>query len=45
MNAAADERWRAGAAEDADDIAALTNAVYAKWIPRIGGLPLPMRAN
>lgn len=45
MSASPDEHWRAGRLEDAEAIAALTNAVYAKWIPLIGGLPLPMRTN
>jgi ribosomal protein S18 acetylase RimI-like enzyme len=37
--------WRVGRAEDAAAIQALVHAVYAKWVPLIGRLPLPMQAN
>ncbi len=40
-----DEVFRIGMPEDASAIAALTNAVYAKWVPILGRLPLPMRMD
>ena len=36
---------RRGAPADADAIRALVAAAYAKWIPVIGRLPIPMRAD
>ena len=40
-----EEIWRAASADDAPAIAALTSAVYAKWVPVIGRLPLPMQVD
>jgi len=40
-----DEIWRAASPEDAPAIAALTDAVYAKWVPVIGRKPLPMQVD
>jgi ribosomal protein S18 acetylase RimI-like enzyme len=39
------ESWRAGTLDDAEAIRTLTHAVYAKWVPVIGRLPLPMQAD
>jgi len=39
------ESWREGREGDAAAIEALVHAVYAKWIPLIGRLPLPMQAD
>ncbi|MBN4095243.1 MULTISPECIES: GNAT family N-acetyltransferase [Methylobacterium] len=36
---------RRGAPADADAIRALVEAAYTKWIPVIGRLPIPMRAD
>lgn len=36
---------RRGAPTDADAIRALVEAAYTKWIPVIGRLPIPMRAD
>ena len=41
----AEEIWRAGVASDSEAIKALTNEAYAKWVPVIGRLPLPMQAD
>ena len=40
-----EEVWRPAAPEDARAIADLTRAVYAKWVPVIGRLPLPMQVD
>ena len=45
MSAATGETWRAGREGDTAAIEALVHAVYAKWIPLIGRLPLPMQAD
>jgi ribosomal protein S18 acetylase RimI-like enzyme len=39
------EVWRAASLDDAPAIAALTRAAYAKWVPVIGRLPLPMQVD
>jgi ribosomal protein S18 acetylase RimI-like enzyme len=39
------EIWRAGRGQDAAAIKDLTHAVYAKWVPVIGRLPLPMQVD
>lgn len=37
--------FRSASPEDAPAIEALTHAVYAKWVPVIGRLPLPMQVD
>jgi len=39
------EIWRSAGPDDAPAIAELTRAVYAKWVPLIGRLPLPMQVD
>ena len=40
-----DEVFRTATPEDAPAIAELTRAVYARWVPVIGRLPLPMQVD
>lgn len=39
------EMIRVATISDAEAVAALTRAAYAKWVPVIGREPLPMKAN